>query len=583
MSKKYRRPDGPMRCVVYARYSSANQREISAEEQVRFCKEFIDAHGYVYVGSYVDKETTGTNTRRKQFQNMLDDSRMHTFDIVVVYKNDRFARDMYDKAVSKRILRNNGVIINYVKEDILNGDGPETIIYESISDGMAAYYSRNLAREVMDKGLLPNAMKSKHNGGTPPLGFDVVNGYYVVNEPEARIVRKIFDMYVHQGYGYKKIAAELNKAGHLNKRGKPFVDTSIRDMLLNEKYVGTYVYNRRSSKDEDGRRNNSLEKEESEQIKNPNAFPAIIDQEVFDQVVSCMKKRKGRNATNQAKQPYYLSGLIKCGECGHNLAGASSSGNNRDGTKQAKYRCNYRQKNGADACHVKPLNKKYIEGAVQHYITSLCTGDNLKQVMDALNEYAESQADMDTEMESVTKELKKVEKQIANIVDAIAGGFDADELKERYQSLKGQKTALQGELAVLEQKAADQIKFDEESVLWALRNMREAVTTPRTEDDLKRLYEKFIDSVEVFEGYVTVALKILPIMGIRRKIRVSTHEKKPPLDYGQMGAWNGGILITAPEPEEVLFTACFRLFSILLRGIFSARRVAFPTLKMMVK
>jgi hypothetical protein len=45
----------------------------------------------------------------------------------------------------------------------------------------------------------------------------------------------------------------------------------------------------------------------------------------------------------------------------------------------------------------------------------------------------------------------------------------------------------------------------------------------------------------------------------------------------------GGILITAPEPEEVLFTACFRLFSILLRGIFSARRVAFPALKMMVK
>ena len=158
--------------------------------------------------------------------------------------------------------------------------------------------------------------------------------------------------------------------------------------------------------------------------------------------------------------------------------------------------------------------------------------------MDALNEYAESQADTDTEMESVTKELKKVEKQIANSVDAIAGGFDADELKERYQSLKGQKTALQGELADLEQKAPDQIKFDEESVLWALRNMREAVTNPRTEENLKSLYEKFIDSVEVFEGYVTVALKILPIMGIRRKIRVSAHEKKPPLDYGQMGAWN---------------------------------------------
>ena len=540
MAKKYRRPDGPMRCVVYARYSSANQREISAEEQVRFCKEFIDSHGYIYVGSYVDKETTGTNANRRQFQNMLDDSRMHTFDIVVVYKNDRFARDVYDKVISKRILKNNGVIINYVKEDILNGDGPETIIYESISDGMAAYYSRNLAREVMEKGLMPNAQKSKHNGGIPPLGFDVVNGYYVVNEEEARIVRKIFDMYVNDGYGYKKIAEELNKCGYLNKKGKPFVNTSIRDMLLNEKYIGTYVYNRRSSKDDDGRRNNSLEKERSLQIVNVNAFPAIVDREVFDQVQACMKKRKGRNATNQAKQPYYLSGIIKCGECGHNMAGASSSGRNRDGTMQAKYRCNFRQNHGPDACHVKPINKDYIEGAVQHYITTLCTGDNFPMVMRALNEYASSQSDTAVEQEAVTKELKKVEKQITNIVNAIAGGFDADELKSRYDILKGQKQTLQNELAILEQKAAEQITFDEASVLWALHNMREAVTNPRSEEDLKRVYQKFIDSVEVFEGYVTVALDVFSILGYRRSTPVSGHEKRPPFDFHQMVTWNGG-------------------------------------------
>ena len=540
MAKKYKRPDGPMRCVVYARYSSANQREISAEEQVRYCKEFIASHGYIYVGSYVDKETTGTNANRKAFQDMLFDSRMHTFDIVVVYKNDRFARDTYDKVISKRILRNNGVIINYVKEDILNGDGPETIIYEGISDAMAEYYSRNLAREVMEKGLLPNAEQSKHNGGIPPLGFDVVNGHYVVNEAEARIVRKIFDMYVNQGYGYKKIAEELNKCGHLNKRGKPFVNTSIRDMLLNEKYVGTYVYNRRSSKDEDGRRNNSLEKDASQQIKNPNAFPAIVEQEIFDQVRSCMAKRKGRNATNQAKQTYYLSGIIKCGECGHNMAGASGCGTNRDGTKQAKYRCNYRQNNGPDACHVTPINREYIEAAVEHYIKTLCIGENFPLVMKALNDYAASQSDTAQEQEVVSKELRKVEKQIGNIINAISGGFDADELREKYDILKGQKTALQGELAVLQQREAEKITFDEASVMWALRNMREAVMTPRNEEELKRVYQKFIDSVEVFEGYVTVALDVFSMMGYRRRMPITGHEKRPPLDFHQMVTWNGG-------------------------------------------
>ena len=96
------------RCVVYARYSSDNQREVSAEEQVRICKEFIANNGYVCVGEYVDKELTGTNANRRQFLKMIDESKKHTFDIVVVYKNDRFSRDwtapcQVDRRKNKRI------------------------------------------------------------------------------------------------------------------------------------------------------------------------------------------------------------------------------------------------------------------------------------------------------------------------------------------------------------------------------------------------------------------------------------------------------------------------------------------------
>lgn len=547
MAKKYKRPDGPMRCVVYARYSSSNQREISAEEQVRYCKEFIDAHGYIFIDEYVDKETTGTNANRKRFQDMLYDSKSHKFDIVVVYKNDRFARDVYDKVVSKRILANNGVTINYVKEDILNGDGPETIIYESISDAMAAYYSMNLAREVMEKGHLPNAAQSKHNGGTPPLGLDVINGKYVVNEAEARIVRMIFDWYVNRGYGYTKIAEELNKMGYLNKRGKPFVPSSIREMLINEKYIGTYVYNRRAHADAEGKHNNNLEKDPNEQIKNLNAFPAIIDAETFGKVKACMESRKGRNATNQAKEPYYLSGLIKCGQCGGNMSG-NRKGHNRNGTPQAEYRCNCRDKKGLRVCNTKGINKHYIEAAVEHYISTLCCGENFNQVMRALQDYAKTQANTDMEQDQVSKELRKVEKQIANIVSAIAGGFDAEELKERYDVLKGQKRHLQTELCVLQQKAADRIDFDEADVLKALQNLRASVTNCRSEEELKMLYNKFIDSIEVKEGYVTIALNILKILGYHRKVYVLSHEKKPPLDLHQMVAWNGGGKGSVYEP-----------------------------------
>ena len=539
MNKVNTRPDEAKRCVVYARYSSNNQREVSAEEQVKICKEFIEAHGYIYVDEYVDKELSGTNANRKRFQDMLYDSRFHKFDIVVVYKNDRFARDIYDKVVSKRILKNNGVSINYVKEDILNGEGPETIIYESISDAMAAYYSRNLAREVMEKGHLPNAAQSKHNGGVPPLGLDVVNGQYIVNEAEARVVRLIFDLYINKCYGYKQVADELNKRGYLNKRGKPFVPSSIRDMLINEKYTGTYVYNRRSSKRADNKRNNSLEKDPSEQVKNPNAFPAIVDRETFDKVKVCMEKRKGRNATNQALEPYFLSGLIKCGNCGGNMSGNRKS-HNRDGTVRAEYRCNCRDKKGARVCNTKGLNKQYIESAVQYFISSLCKGENFKKVMNALEEYAKSQADTDGDQKQTEKELNKVEKQIGNIVREIAGGFDADELKTEYEVLKAQKVRLEGELAVLKHQAADRIDFDEKQVIFALCNMNEAVRNSRCEEDLKNVYSTFIDSIEVNEGYVTIALDIQIVLGYRRNSYVVRNEKRPPLEINQMVVWNGG-------------------------------------------
>ena len=539
MSKKYVRPNGPMRCVVYARYSSNNQREVSAEEQVRYCREFIDRHGYIFVDEYVDKELSGTNANRKRFQDMLFDSQFHTFDIVVVYKNDRFARNTYDKTVSKQILKRNGVVINYVKEEILNSDGPEAIIYEGLSDAMAEFYSQNLAREVMEKGHMPNAHSSKHNGGIPPLGLDVVDSHYVVNDAEARIVRLIFDLYINHGYGYKQVAEELNARGYLNKRGKAFVPASIRDMLINEKYTGTYVYNRRASKNADGKRNNSQEKSIDETVRNPGAFPAIIDRETFDRVKTCMDARKGRNATNQAKEPYYLSGIIKCGQCGNNISG-NRKGKNRDGTPQAEYRCNTRDKKGSRVCSTKGINKKYLEAAVEYFITTLCCGSNFQKVMEALTDYAKSQGDTEGEQEQVKKELRKIEKKIGNIVNAIAGGFDAEELKAEYTTLKARKTSLQTELVTLENKSANKLTFEEADVLQALRNLRDMVKYPRDVDNLKQVYARFIDCIEVHEGYVTIALNILIILGFRRNVYPLMNEKRPPLDFHQMVAWNGG-------------------------------------------
>ncbi|CAK4840645.1 unnamed protein product [Aphanomyces euteiches] len=151
---------------------------------------------------------------------MFVDSDKGMFDIVIVHKLDRFSRDKYDSAKYKRKLKVNGIQLLSVTENL---DGsPESIILESVIEGMAEYYSKNLAREVM-KGLKETAYQCKHTGGLPPIGYAVDAGTkkYIINEDERGIVETIFNMY-DKGFGYNQIVTTLNEMGYRSRYGRPF-------------------------------------------------------------------------------------------------------------------------------------------------------------------------------------------------------------------------------------------------------------------------------------------------------------------------------------------------------------------------
>lgn len=161
-------------------------------------------------------------------------------------------------------------------------------------------------------------------------------------------------------------------------------------------------------------------------------------------------------------------------------------------------------------------------------------------IMSALKEYAKSQSDTSEELMLTTKRLNKVEKQISNIVYAISNGFDADELKAQYASLKKQKIDLQGQLAICEAKADERIEIDEDTAFEAFKRMRDSVRNCEADEELKKLFEIFVDRVNVFEDYVTIALNIFYILGFTDKVHSFENEKRPPLDFHQMVVWNGG-------------------------------------------
>jgi site-specific DNA recombinase len=237
---------------------------------------------------------------------MIADSNNKNFNAVIVHKLDRFARNRYDSAYYKRKLKINGVSVMSVTEKLDNS--PESIIMESMLEGMSEYYSKNLAREVM-KGMKETAYQCKHNGGYAPLGYDVdpTTKKYVINENEAKIVRLIFELY-NKGYGYKKILAELQEKGYKTKFGNDFSQSSIRGILTNEKYTGVYIFNQKKEKADNNKRN-AKRKSEEEIIRIEDGMPAIIGKATFNKAMYNLEKHTNNGGKNSAVEKYLLSGL----------------------------------------------------------------------------------------------------------------------------------------------------------------------------------------------------------------------------------------------------------------------------------
>ena len=135
-----------MKAVIYARYSSDNQREESIEGQLRECMEFAERTGVTVIESYIDRALSAKTDNRPAFQRMIKDSYKHCFDMIIVWKLDRFARNRYDSAHYKSLLKKNGVKVVSAKETI--AEGSEGILLESVLEGFEQVNGHNSLKKL---------------------------------------------------------------------------------------------------------------------------------------------------------------------------------------------------------------------------------------------------------------------------------------------------------------------------------------------------------------------------------------------------------------------------------------------------
>ena len=208
--------------------------------------------------NYIDRAISAKTDNRPEFQQMIKDSDKKLFDIVLVWKLDRFARNRYDSARYKTQLKKNGVKLMSATEII--SDGPEGIILESVLEGYAEYYSADLSEKVI-RGMTENALKGKFTGGAIPFGY-IINAdhRFEIDPLTAPFVAETFQRY-NDGQTMREIRDWLNEKGIKNPVGGAFTYNSVEHMLKNRRYIGELKFR---------------------DVVVPDAIPPIISLELFE-------------------------------------------------------------------------------------------------------------------------------------------------------------------------------------------------------------------------------------------------------------------------------------------------------------
>ena len=477
------------RACIYARFSSDNQRTESIDAQIRAIREYCVNNKITVVKIYADKAISGTSTdNREEFLKMIKDSKSDLFDYVIVHKLDRFARNRYDQAIFEKKLNDNNVKIISVLEQF--NDSPESVILKSVLTGMSEYFSLNLSREVK-KGKNENFENCQHIGGTPPLGLDVdkETKLYIINEEEAEIVRLIFQLAL-EGNGYGKITDILNKRGFLSKRKKPFGKGGIRDLLRNEKYIGTYIMGK---KDRKGKATGTEKRKED-------VIPAIIDKNVFFTVQEMLNKKRSIRKSN-AKVDYLLTGFMKCA-CGGKFTGVGyKKGRNQ---KYNYYGCTNKKRKIND-CDSTDIRKEVIEELVFNTIKhEIFREDRIDFFINELKNKINTQNE---NFEVLSKKNNQAILNIKNKKEKLLGLFLDSHISEEEFKMKNNKLELEMIECIKESEMIRNISVvDVDKIESYVRDL--AIDFDNKDVRIKKqMLQTFVDEIIISKDTITIKLK----------------------------------------------------------------------------
>lgn len=527
-----------IRCAVYARYSSNNQREASIEDQIRKCKELAASKGWIVLDEhiYFDKAQSGTQIdSRVNFKRMLRVAMSENcpFQKIIVDDTSRIARNTKEALNIFSLLNFYGIHIYYVAQGIDTADetAEEIITINGLIDSI---YIRNLAKET-HRGIEGQVLKGfsaggkrygyysapVYNGKVDIYGNPLADGYILkINPEEAETVIRIFKLFGEEGYSAKKIANLLNK--ELKEKGKPkpprgefwTVSTiigskkSLRGILNNEIYIGRYRWNRTSVKrnPENGTKKRIL-KDNSKWIEIIKPELRIISDELWEKAKQRQRylKETANGKYVKAKKVYsknLFTGLISCGLCNGNIVVVS-------GGKYAKYGCSNNWNKGGSVCeNTFKIDKNTLKSAIFDSLKLKFTDKKfVDYVFKKVNEIVKSKLSEEREdkmADSLREHLKKINKEIENYINAIKFGIITETVKNQLISAEKKREEIENKLRNLDDNIVQFPDITHQMIRDYLKNLHSTLSFHPVfgRDFLSQIIEKitlkpFEDKIEI--------------------------------------------------------------------------------------
>lgn len=456
--------------VIYARYSSHNQRDVSIEQQYEACEKWASEHNYTVTTRYADKAVSGTTDKRPSFQRMMKDAQDGSFDFVIAWKSNRMGRNMLQAMVNESKLAEYGVRCLYVEEDFEDTAAGRFALRNMMN--VNQFYSENMAEDIT-RGLMDNAQKCKVNGRVP-FGYKKgEDGKYAIDEPAAAIVREIYTRLLN-GWGIAEIMDDLNARKIKTRDGNEWRYSSFEKMLQNEQYTGVYKY---------------------ASVRIEGGIPVIIDREMFDAVQSLLNAKKHARGKQRRNTQYLLSGKVFCGECGSPMSGMS--GISASGKRFEYYACNRRRyEHSCDKAHV---SREKLEDAVIGIIRSDVMTDEFVEWVLQGYEAAAAKLHDGSAADVIQAELDDVNKRLSNILSAIEAGIFNEQTQARMEELTAKRKELEKDLK--EAKKENQLPSPEAVREWLL-SFRSGDIESR--EYQKKLISVFVKAVYVYDDRIRV-------------------------------------------------------------------------------